>query len=89
MKYPLKLIEWEDAFTGFSSAWTDLAELKPTEPLIMTTVGFEVQRTERQLTLCQSISEEGRGGNLITIPTAAIVREKTLNTRFSTKDLGL
>lgn len=81
MKYPLKLIEWEDAFAG-EIVWFNPESLPEQSPLITTTVGFEIQRTERYITLVQSCNSEGRCGAAISIPLGMIRREKTLRARL-------
>lgn len=81
MKYPLKLIEWEDAFSG-DNGWLDLASIKQPTALIVVSVGFEISREDGRVTLAQSRNNEDRGGNFITIPVAMIRREKTLRSRL-------
>lgn len=79
---PLKLIEWEDAFNG-NHNWFDVATLPEDDvnPIIITTVGFELLRTKYRVTLAMSY-EESRDGpracDLFTIPRGMIRRERTL-----------
>lgn len=80
---PLKLIEWEDAYNG-NHEWFDLATLPETvEPLIITTIGFELQRNKERVTLAMSYgdSREREGPtccDLFTIPIGMIRKERTL-----------
>lgn len=84
-KYPFKLIEWHDAYNG-NHAWFD-ADTMPEEmsPAVVQTVGFEVQRTETQVTLSMSLATMPCGKqdlcDLFTIPLAVVVREKTFRIR--------
>jgi hypothetical protein len=50
----LRLIEWEDAYNG-NHDWIDVATIPETvEPLIITTVGFELCRDRERVTLAMS-----------------------------------
>lgn len=81
MKYPLKLIEWEDASCG-NHKWTDIDTLPETlEPYIATTVGFLVKEDDQRIMLAMQLGE-GTVADLMTIPRALIRREKTLSARF-------
>lgn len=75
----LKLIEWEDAYNG-NHSWFKIDALPDEiEPLIVTTVGFEVQRCANRVTLAMSRREDGEDiCDLFTIPTAMIRKERTL-----------
>lgn len=81
MRPPLKLIEWEDAYNG-NHDWIDAGTIpEKVEPLIIRTVGFEIRRDERRVTLAMSYGdsrEEATCCDLFTIPTGMIRRERTL-----------
>lgn len=80
MKYPLKLIEWEDAFSG-DHDWGRIDNLKPPEPHLIYSTGFELQRTDTHVTLAMSIGPNNCS-DLLTLPLRYIVREKTLRSRL-------
>jgi len=86
MKYSLKLIDWHDAYTG-NHAWARLNELPETIPIhLVSTLGFEIARDEKHVTLCMSIGPEEAEDersvmNLMTIPIGMIVREQTFRRR--------
>lgn len=82
MTYPLKLIEWHDAFAG-NHAWFN-ADTMPEEiaPLVVQTIGFEVQRTSASVTLAMAQTDRGDLCNLFTIPLAMVVREQTFRSRL-------
>jgi hypothetical protein len=78
---PLKLIEWEDAYNG-NHNWIDVATIpEAVEPLIITTVGFELKRNAERVTLAMSCGhsrEEPTCCDLFTIPVAMIRKERVL-----------
>ncbi len=78
---PLKLIEWEDAYNG-NHDWFKVDSLpEAVEPLIVTTVGFELQRNAERVTLAMSYGssrEDPTCCDLFTIPVAMIRKERTL-----------
>ena len=81
MKYPLKLIEWHDAFSG-DHCWFKAEDLHPeVEPFIVHTLGFEVQRTDKYIVLAMSFTERGHLCDLFTIPLNMVVREQTFRRR--------
>lgn len=88
MKYPLKLIEWHDAYSG-DHAWFHADNL-PTEdrPHSIITLGHEVRRTDQHVTLAMSASENGMLCDLFTIPLAMIVREQTFRRRSLAEELS-
>lgn len=77
MKYPLKLIEWQDAYNGDHN-WIG-AETLPEKMKLLTiqTIGFEVQRTDTCVTLAMSHASNGDLCDLFTIPLVVMVREQT------------
>lgn len=83
MRYPLKLIEWHDAYSG-NHSWFDVDELDPVDvPLTAYSLGFEIRRSEHTVTLAQSCNTNGRLCSLITIPLKMIVREQTFRSRLT------
>lgn len=79
---PLKLIEWEDAYNG-NHDWFTLDSLpKAVAPVIVSTIGFEVQRNADRATLAMSYRDDRDDGpyacDLFTIPLAMIRKERTL-----------
>lgn len=85
MKYPLKLIEWEDAYSG-NHEWFSLKLLpEAVSPLIVTTVGFEIQRNAERVTLAMCLDhneDDLKACDLFTIPVGMIRREKELRARW-------
>jgi hypothetical protein len=77
----LRLIEWEDAYNG-NHDWIDVATIPETvEPLIITTVGFELCRDRERVTLAMSYGssrDEPSCCDLFTIPVAMIRKERVL-----------
>jgi len=81
MNYPLKLIEWHDSFNG-NHRWFDADELPDkVTPLIVQTMGFEVQRNDTHVTLAMSVSSSDQLCDLFTIPISLIMREQTFRRR--------
>lgn len=80
-KYPLKLIEWHDAYND-NHAWISIKEL-PEEPerYLVQTLGFEIRRDDKEVTLAMSVSNNGHVCDLFTVPLAIIVREQTFRNR--------
>jgi len=79
---PLKLVEWEDAYNG-NHDWFDVSSLpdEDVNPVVVITVGFELQRSEDRLTLAMSYQDsrdEPQACDLFTIPVAMIRKERTL-----------
>jgi len=78
-KYKIKLIRWEDSF-GVNSSWVKLKDLKSVEPLINTSIGFEVFRDEKVVVLVPHMTGENshcriQGCGDMTIPISAIVSD--------------
>lgn len=83
MKYPLKLIEWHDAFNG-DHDWFKADQLSSEVGLVLVqTIGFEVQRTSTTITLAMSFTDRGYLCDLFTIPLAVMVREQTFRSRLT------
>lgn len=78
---PLKLIEWEDAYNG-NHSWAKVSTIpEAVEPLIVTTVGFELQRNADRVTLAMSYGDARADPtfcDLFTIPIGMIRKERTL-----------
>lgn len=78
---PLKLIEWEDAYNG-NHDWLTVESIpESVEPLLLTTVGFELRRDKERVTLSMSYGcsrEKPTCADLFTIPIGMIRRERTL-----------
>lgn len=81
MKYPLKLIEWHDAYSGDHSWFDEDHLIKDDQPHVVYSLGFEVLRTERHVTLAMSASENGKLCDILTVPLGMIVREQTFRSR--------
>jgi hypothetical protein len=78
---PLKLIEWEDAFNGDHDWLTVDSVPEKVRPIIITTVGFEIRRTKKRVTLAMSYGDsrdEPTCCDLFTIPVGMIRRERVL-----------
>lgn len=83
MKYPLKLIEWNDAFSG-NHDWFKADTLhEDIEPYVVQTLGFEVQRTDTHVTLAMAASNRGYLCDLFIIPLAVVVREQTFRSKLN------
>lgn len=81
-KYPLKLIEWHDAYNG-NHSWFKAESLpKEWEPCVVQTIGFEVQRTDTYVRLAMTVTDDDSLCDLFTIPLAVIVREQTFRSRL-------
>lgn len=82
MKYPLKLIEWEDAFNGDHN-WVKPENLDLNKTMIVQTVGFEIERTDRHVILAGSVSDQSDMCDLFTIPLTLVLREQTFRNRLT------
>ena len=77
MKRPaLLLVEWEDAFTSDHS-WGRIDALPETVlPFVVLSVGYEIARNEKRITLAQTIGgdrgEADKCSDLMTIPTGMV-----------------
>jgi hypothetical protein len=81
MKYPLKLIEWRDAYNS-NFSWMDADEVPhEDQPHLIMTLGFEIRRTENHIVLAQAVGDGDRVCTLFTIPLSMIVREQTFRRR--------
>lgn len=87
MKYPLKLIEWNDAYSG-DHAWFPADDLpQEDKPHKVQTMGFEVKRTDQHVTLAMSCADNGNLCDLFTIPLVMIIREQTFRLRSLKEEL--
>lgn len=77
----LKLIEWEDAYNG-NHEWIEAGTIpNKVKPLIISTVGFELRRCKKRVTLAMSYGDsrdEPTCSDLFTIPLTMIRRERVL-----------
>jgi hypothetical protein len=78
---PLKLIEWEDAYNG-DHKWLAVDAIPDhVEPIVVRTVGFELRRDDKRVTLAMSYDDsrtEPKCCDLFTIPLGMIRRERIL-----------
>lgn len=81
MKYPLKLIEWVDAYNG-NHGWCNPDVLEDKMQMVVQTLGFEVQRTDDHIVLAMSCANNGQLCDLFTIPLAVVIREQTFRSRL-------
>ena len=79
---PLVLIEWEDAYNG-NHDWIEVASIPAkVKPLVLTTVGFELRRDKKRVTLAMthgSSRDEPTCCDLFTIPVGMIRKERRLS----------
>lgn len=82
IKYPLKLIEWRDAYNGDHN-WFKSSELsEKIQSFIVQTVGFEVHRDDTHVVLAMSFTNYDQLCDLFTIPLAVVMREQTFRSRL-------
>lgn len=74
----LLLVTWWDAVTD-QAGWKPIARVEKQQPLVVRSVGWEIRRTKRHLTLAASIVGEECDGD-VTIPIGMIMREQELKT---------
>jgi hypothetical protein len=78
---PLMLIEWEDAYNG-DHDWIDPGQVDLNgPPMLVTTVGFELQRNAERITLAMSLlsfKQDAKVCDLMTIPIGMIRKERRL-----------
>jgi hypothetical protein len=72
----LLLVTWHDAYSDVSG-WKPLTKLKRQQPATVRTVGWELRRTKRALTLVASLVDDEGDGD-VTIPIGMILSEKEL-----------
>lgn len=72
----LLLITWHDAVSGHVG-WKKLDDVKKQQPATVRSVGWEVRRTKRALTLTASLVDDECDGD-VTIPLGMILREQEL-----------
>lgn len=72
----LLLVTWKDAASNHAG-WEKLETIARQQPPTVRSVGWELKRTKRHLTLVASILEDEGSGDL-TIPLGMIVAEKEL-----------
>lgn len=69
-------ITWHDAVSD-EVGWKKLEKLKRQQPAVVQSVGFEIKRTKRYLTLAASLVDDECDGD-VTIPVGMIIREEIL-----------
>lgn len=69
-KKPLVIVEWED-ISG-SMSWMSEKEVKKTEPIQCTTVGWQMKSTGKKLVLISTYSGENSYSDRNTIPKGCI-----------------
>jgi hypothetical protein len=74
----LLLVMWRDAVSNHSG-WAKTADVAKQQPPIVRSVGWEVRRTKRHLTLVASVMDDECSGDL-TIPLGMIIEEHLLET---------
>lgn len=74
---PLLLVRWRDAVTG-GSGWRKRKKVRKQRCPIVKSVGWELERTDHELTLVSSMVDNEVDGD-VTIPLGWIVEERRLN----------
>lgn len=72
----LLLIHWYDAVSNHAG-WAKRADVEKQQCPVVRSVGYELKRTKRHLTLASSIMDDECSGDL-TIPLGMIIREQEL-----------
>ncbi len=72
----LLLVTWHDAVSD-DSGWKKLSHVKKQQPATVRSVGWEIRRTRRALTLAASLVDDECDGD-VTIPIGMILSEKEL-----------
>lgn len=72
----LLLVTWHDAVSDHVG-WKKISHLKKQQPATVRTVGWEVRRTKRALTVAASLVDDECDGD-VTIPIGMILSEKEL-----------
>ena len=70
------LVVWHDAVSD-TVGWKKLEHLKRQQPATVRSVGYEIKRTKRYLTLAASLVDDECDGD-VTIPLGMILREQEL-----------
>ncbi len=72
----LLLITWYDATSGHAG-WKSIEKVAKQQPPVVRSVGWELRRTKRHVTLVASIVEDECDGD-VSIPLGMIISEKEL-----------
>ncbi len=72
----LLLVTWHDAVSD-DSGWKKLAKVRKQQPATVRSVGWEIRRTRRALTLAASLVDDECDGD-VSIPIGMILSEKEL-----------
>ena len=75
----LLLVTWRDAISNHSG-WKDINAVSKQQAPIVRSVGWEIRRTKRALTLVASIVEDECDGD-VTVPIGMILREDELTVK--------
>lgn len=74
MKYPLAVVEWEDAAHEFG--WQEGVIPEP-KTVIVRSVGYVIKRTKKHILLAQSIAEDNHAQTL-QIPKGMVIKVKNI-----------
>lgn len=78
-KYPLVLVDWEDAGADALSGWMDSEEAEHVDGFPAQTAGFLVRSDKTHVAIAQSIARNGgKVSLLMVIPRGCITRIKKL-----------
>ena len=66
---PLLFVAWDDATSA--SGWCD-PTIRGKQSIGIVSVGWLLRKTKRELTIAQSISTNGRAGDVLTLPRGMI-----------------
>ena len=72
----LLLVTWHDAVSD-NVGWKKLADVRKQQPATVRSVGWEIRRTKRALTLAASLVDDECDGD-VTIPIGMILSEREL-----------
>jgi hypothetical protein len=72
----LLMVTWYDAVSDHAG-WKDIAKIEKQTPPVVRSVGWEIKRNKRHVTLAASIVETDCDGD-VTIPMGMIIKEQEL-----------
>lgn len=72
----LLIVTWYDAVSD-DAGWKSIEKVAKQQPPVVRSVGWEIRRTKRHVTLAASIIEDHCDGD-VTIPLGMIIREREL-----------
>lgn len=76
MTRKLLLVTWHDAVSNHVG-WAKIEDVEKQQPYVVYTIGWEIKRTRKRLTLASSLAGDECSGDT-TIPIGMIVREEVL-----------